>query len=37
MIAVQTLEKHMEELETLKAINADLKARLDKLERANGR
>jgi len=37
MIAVQTLEKHMEELETLKAINGDLKARLDKLERANGR
>jgi trimeric autotransporter adhesin len=36
MIAVQTLEKHMEELETLRNTNADLKARLEKLERSNG-
>jgi len=34
MIAVQTLEKHMQELESLKAINADLKSRLEKLERS---
>jgi hypothetical protein len=37
MIAVQALQKHLDELETLKAINADLKARLDKLERVSGK
>jgi trimeric autotransporter adhesin len=35
MIAVQALEKRTEELDTLKAQNAELKARLEKLERAS--
>ena len=34
MIAVQALEKRTAELATLKAENADLKARLEKLERS---
>jgi hypothetical protein len=36
MIAVQALEKRTEELDTLKAQNAELKTRLEKLERASG-
>jgi hypothetical protein len=36
LLAVQALEKRTAELVTLKAENADLKARLEKLERASG-